>query len=80
MKETCTVLRGEGSRKVSDLPDRIEGVIMISDKEFKRLSEIDEKMLNNKQVTNEELKERTEIIQKFKQEVDKAYLKHQGII
>ncbi|MBD5639447.1 hypothetical protein [Clostridium botulinum] len=59
---------------------RIEGVIMISDKEFKRLSEIDEKMLNNKQVTNEELKERTEIIQKFKQEVDKAYLKHQGII
>ncbi len=38
------------------------------------------KCLNNKQVTNEELKERTEIIQKFKQEVDKAYLKHQGII
>ena len=49
---------------------------MISNKEFKRLSEIDEKMLNNKHVTDEELKERAEIIQKFKQEVDKAYLKH----
>jgi len=58
------------------IPKRIEGVIMISNKEFKRLSEIDEKMLNNKHVTDEELKERAEIIQKFKQEVDKAYLKH----
>ena len=49
---------------------------MISNKEFKRLSEIDEKMLNNKYITDEELKERTEIIQKIKQE----YLKCQGII
>ncbi|WP_164971400.1 hypothetical protein [Clostridium tetani] len=53
---------------------------MISNEEFKRLCEIDEKMLNNKQVTDEELKERTEIIKKFKQEVDIAYLKHQDII
>jgi len=49
---------------------------MISNKEFKRLSEIDEKMLNNKYITDEELKERTEIIQKIKQE----YLKCKGII
>ena len=35
---------------------------MISDKKFKRLCEIDEKMLNGKKITEAEFKERTEII------------------
>ncbi len=53
---------------------------MISDEKFKRLCEIDEKMLDGKQISEEEFKERTEIIKEFKSEVDRAYLKHEGII
>jgi len=53
---------------------------MISSEEFKRLSEIDEKMLNDKEVTKEELRERTNIIKKFKSEVKKSYLKYEKII
>lgn len=39
---------------------------MISIKDFKKLSEIDEKMLNDKPVMDKGLKERTRIIEKFK--------------
>ena len=53
---------------------------MISDEKFKRLCEIDEKMLNGKKITEAEFKERTEIVKEFRLEVDKAYLKHEGII
>lgn len=53
---------------------------MITDKEFKRLCEIDDKMLNNIDITEEERKERTQIVIKFKKEVDKAYLKDAKII
>ena len=53
---------------------------MISDEKFKRLCEIDEKMLDGKQISEEEFKERTEIIKEFRSEVDRAYLKHEGII
>ncbi len=53
---------------------------MISNEEFKKLSEIDKKMLNNKEVTKEELRERINIIKKFKFEADRAYLKHEKII
>lgn len=53
---------------------------MISNEEFKRLCKIDDKMLNNIPITEEERKERTGIVQKFKQEVDKAYLKDAKII
>ena len=53
---------------------------MISDKEFKRLCEIDDKMLNNIHITEEERKERTRIVLKFKHEVDRAYLKDAKII
>ena len=53
---------------------------MIDNKKFKRLAEIDEKMLNDEKITDEEFKERTQIIKEFMTEVDKAYLKHEGII
>lgn len=53
---------------------------MISNKDFKKLCEIGEKMLDGKHVTNEELKERVRIIKEFDDEVYKAYLKHEGII
>lgn len=53
---------------------------MISNEEFKRLSEIDDKMLNNISISEEERKERTKIIAKFKREVDRAYLKDAKII
>lgn len=53
---------------------------MISDKDFKKLCDIDEKMLNNQEVTDEEIQERIRIIKLFKDEVDKAYLKHEKII
>lgn len=53
---------------------------MISDEQFKRLSEIDGKMLNNIPVSEEELTERTKIIQEFNKEVDRAYLKYSKII
>lgn len=43
---------------------------MISNEDFKKLCEIDEKMLNDKPVTEEELKERTRIIQAFNRGVD----------
>lgn len=53
---------------------------MISNKDFKRLCEIDDKMLNNIPITEEERKERVKIIKKFNQEVSKAYLKDAKII
>lgn len=53
---------------------------MISNKDFKKLCEIDEKMLNNQIVTEYEIKERIRIIKEFNNEVDKAYLKHEKII
>lgn len=53
---------------------------MIDDKKFKRLTEIDGKMLNGEKITDEEFEERTQIIKEFMTEVDKAYLKHEGII
>jgi|GEM_PF-3773004 len=53
---------------------------MISNEDFKKLCEIDEKMLNNKIVTTEELQERTRIIKEFNREIDKAYLKNSKII
>jgi hypothetical protein len=53
---------------------------MISNEEFKRLCQIDNKMLNNIPITEEERKERTRIVLKFKHEVDKAYLKDAKII
>lgn len=53
---------------------------MISDEKFKRLCEIDEKMLDGKKISEEEFKERTEILKEFRSEVDRAYLKHERII
>lgn len=53
---------------------------MISIEKFKRLSEIDEKMLNDEKITEAEFQERAEIIKEFMSEVDKAYLKHEEII
>lgn len=53
---------------------------MIPNEKFKRLCEIDDKMLNDIPITDEERKERIEIIKEFNQEVDKAYLKHGKII
>lgn len=53
---------------------------MISNKDFKILCEIDNKMLNDIPITDEERKERTNIIKKFNQEANKAYLKDAKII
>lgn len=52
---------------------------MISNKDFKKLCKIDEKMLDGKSITEEEQKERIRIIKEFNKEVDRAYLKNQGI-
>lgn len=52
---------------------------MIPNKDFKKLCEIDEKMLNDKPISDKEFKERIRIIQEFNKEVDRAYLKHEGI-
>lgn len=53
---------------------------MISNEKFQRLCLIDEKMLNNKLVSEEELKERTQIIKEFNNEVDRAYLTYSKVI
>jgi len=37
-------------------------------------------MLNGKSITEFEQKERIKIINEFNKEVDRAYLKHQGIV
>ncbi len=53
---------------------------MISNEDFKRLCKIDEKMLDGKPITKGEQNERIRIINEFNKEVDKAYLKNQGIM
>ena len=53
---------------------------MISNEDFKRLCEIDKKMLDGKAITDEEQKERVKIIKEFNKEVDNAYLKYEGIM
>jgi len=53
---------------------------MISNKDYKKLCIIDEKMLDGKVITEEEQRERIRIINEFNKEVDRAYLKNQGIM
>lgn len=48
---------------------------MVSNKDYKTLCEIDEKMLDGKSVTEEEQKERIRIINEFNKEVSRECMK-----
>ena len=49
---------------------------MISSDKFKRLTEIDDKMLNDEPVTEDELGERSDILKEMRIEIDRAYIKN----
>lgn len=53
---------------------------MISNKDYKRLCEIDDKMLSDVLVTNEELKERVRILEDIKFEGERDIWKMEGVI
>lgn len=53
---------------------------MISNKDYKRLCEIDDKMLNDNPVTREELEERTRILKEIEFEAERDMWKMEGVI